>query len=124
MKARFLCLSALMGLLVLGCASGLTNEEIESIVKAEVASAIAELKGGPPGPQGEAGLTGPAGPQGETGQKGDPGETGLAGPRGPRGPIGPAGVANLSTRDQNRVSNLEDCVSDLEGHMPHLHATT
>ena len=44
MRVSFLFLSAVLSLLVLGCASGLTNEEIESTVKAEVARAIAELR--------------------------------------------------------------------------------
>jgi len=79
-------LSAVVGLFVLGCASGLTNDEIQSIVKAEVASAVAELKEGPPGPRGET------------------------------GPIGPAGGTTLSIRDQNRISHLERCISELENH--------
>ena len=107
MRVSFLFLSAMLSLLVLGCASGLTNEEIESTVKAEVARAIAELKEGPPGAQGEVGLTGPAGTQGEIGPKGDLGETG---PAGPSGPAGPASVANLSIQDQKRISDLEKTI--------------
>ena len=114
MRVSILFLPVVVVMVVLGCSSGLTNAEIDSIVKAEVASAIAELKEGPPGPKGEAGSIGPRGNQGKTGPKGDPGEIGSTGPS---GPAGPAGAADLSVRDQNRIANLEDCVSALGSHI-------
>jgi hypothetical protein len=66
-----------------GCAQGLSEQEIRSIVREEV-SKVAQ------GPQGE------------------------QGPRGATGAQGPSGSATLSTRDTNRLSDIETCLEDVE----------
>ena len=93
MKATILLLSTAVSLLFAGCASALTDDEIQSLVETEVAKAVAELKQGPHGPQGEVGIAGPVGPQGNTGPEGAQGEVGPPGPNGPTGDSGPVGAS-------------------------------
>ena len=106
----FLILITALSLGFVACESGLTEEEVRAIVKAEVATAIAEVKVGPSGPKGE------PGPQGEPGIQGTPGVAGLnaergiqglRGERGPAGPQGPVGSVTLSFLDESRIRSLE-----------------
>ena len=90
--------------MAVACSTGLTEEEIRSIVRDEVLTVIAEVKQGPPGPQGE---QGPIGSQGLQGLGGPQGERGAQGAQGLRGPAGPQGTAVLSRRDETRIRTLE-----------------
>ena len=103
-------LSAAIVVIILswGCASGLTENEVRTIVQ-EYQMAGPQGPPGPQGQQGEAGIQGPqgvpgphgeTGPQGPQGMQGERGEQGSAGPQGERGlqgergqtgPQGPAG---------------------------------
>ena len=92
------------------CQSAPTEAEIQSLVDEAVATALAEVKAGPPsgegstseqgevGPQGELGPTGlsgsegPIGPVGLQGPQGEPGRRGLSGPEGPQGEQGLQGI--------------------------------
>ena len=100
-------------LLILACASGLTEDDVRRIVQEEQTAGTqgelgpqgppgpagptgAQGEQGPPGPAGPSGPRGDAGPQGSEGPpgpKGDPGPSGAQGPQGPKGEQGPPGDA-------------------------------
>ena len=88
-------LNLILAIALVGVACAPSDEQIQRIVKAEVAKL--ELPPGPAGPRGEVGprgeqgIAGPAGPRGERGFMGSQGERGIAGPTGPQGARGERG---------------------------------
>ena len=81
-------------LVALACSTGLTEEQVSDIAKAEARSILAgvDSQSDQPGPMGPPGSRGEPGPQGQQGPIGPPGEQGLAGPQGYPGPRGEPGV--------------------------------
>ncbi len=115
---RILLALSLLILLMVACASGLTESEVREIIQEHSTPGPAGPQGerglagdpgsqgesGPPGergPQGEQGVAGNQGPQGSPGApgpRGEPGaqgEPGQVGPQGPQGEMGPRGEAGL-----------------------------
>ena len=87
-------LSAAIVVIILswGCASGLTENEVRTIVQ-EYQMAGPQGSPGPQGQQGEAGMQGPQGVPGPRGETGPEGPQGIQGERGEQGPKGDQGLA-------------------------------
>lgn len=85
MKSRLIVtLVLVIGLVGVGCSSGLSESEVLSLIQEHSVP-------GPAGPQGVQGDVGLEGPQGEQGSQGIPGEQGDQGPVGAPGPQGALG---------------------------------
>lgn len=97
--------------MTVACSTGLTEDEIRSIVRDEALTVIAEVKQGPSGSQGEQGPIGGEGPRGLAGPQG---ERGVQGEKGPTGPQGPVGTVTLSAAEERRLRALESCVDGLD----------
>ena len=87
-KLPLILAGPLMLLFALGCASGLTEAEVQQMIDASIESSQPQ---GPPGPRGATGPMGQVGPKGDQGDKGEQGEPGPRGVAGPIGQIGPKG---------------------------------
>ena len=87
---RWVTAAAFLGSICLalwGCGGGLSEEEVQDLVRQEVASALFDLKQGPAGPQG------------------DP------------GPIGPVGTSRLSPDDRSNLFDVESRLEDIENQL-------
>ncbi len=105
MAARCLAIVLLLlAVLAAACTPGLTEEDVNRIVREQQAKAEPGPKGEPGeqgkpgsrGDQGDRGETGPKGERGEQGEQGIPGEPGATGPAGPKGPQGERGELAFS----------------------------
>jgi len=126
-------------LMTVACNSGLSEDEIRSMVRSEVEATIAEVKQGPPGLQGGQGLPGEIGPaatdcwdlnengNGDSHEDvnndgavtvadciGPPGPQGKQGLRGDTGPQGPSGLPGPPGPEPTGSTNLQHDLENLE----------
>ena len=125
MSLQKLAIAVFLLILSLTTACGPSDEELATLVAAEVERQVALIPPAPQGEQGEQGvqglqgvegpqglvgpegpqgLVGPQGPQGATGPQGRVGPAGPIGLQGPKGDAGPAGPAGPAGRDGSSVS--------------------